>query len=106
MDIGNVIIKYDETGKVVLTQFKPATKTTTVGDKLLEQLKTITGSSDQETIRNNAQLAFASWFNSIVDMELADRDVNEIKTSVVHCEKYDSGMIKVCEIKFTFEKVN
>ena len=103
--IGTAEIEYDENGVVVNAGFKPVMEL--VFDESMKKLlkASVQGDEKEEEIQHNADMILASWFSQISDVELAERDEQEIVSEIVGCEKFDSGKIKICRIQYTFQDV-
>src|SRR5690242_12136542 len=101
-EIGFVTVAYNEIGKVTMSRFEPTIKVE-LTETQLGQLTILKGSDDQKTMEENAQFVFASWFNSMNEIELADRDQYEIVTETIRCDRYPSGSIKTCVMRVVFQ---
>ena len=101
MEIGIVKIEYTKSGDLTSASFHP-TLEISADEKLLTSLSSIPN-EDQESIAKQANIVFSTWFNEINHIELADRSEFQIINKVVECEKYSTGEMKKCVIKFSFE---
>lgn len=104
LEIGTSVTSYNEKGEVTYAQFRPKmildhTK------ELEEQLKTIKSGDAPETLRNNSDVVFAHWFNTLTVIELADREKYKVESEVVHCERHKNGVVMDCYIKYVFKKL-
>lgn len=97
--IGTATIRYDIDNNVISGVFKGALEQK-FDKELLEQL---IPSNDPNVIKNNADMALASWFNKITDIELADREVSQIISSVKKRTYHSNGNIKKCSIDYFLE---
>lgn len=70
-----------------------------------ELLKQLSENKDEVKVKLSADLVLATWFNDILEIELADRDKYEVKSEVITCEKYDSGNVKLCVIDYYFQEI-
>jgi len=95
-EIGIATIRYNEDGTVLSTSFK-ATMEVDISEEML-----ITLGND---IQSHAEMALASLFTQINNIEFADREHQEVVQQPYKCTYYDNGKIKKCEIKFYFKDV-
>lgn len=102
-EIGVATMVYSEEGKILQASFIP-TSQVDLGNDILNQLAEVKN-TDEETIRENANLILGAWFEKQNSIELADRDEYEIVTEPVYSSKYPSGKVKTCIIKFTFKQL-
>lgn len=102
MQIGQAIFNFDEQGKQMSAYFKPTMKVN-VNVNLLENIST---GEDSETIKRNAEVALASWFSKMNEIELADRDEYVLQSEIEECIRYDNGKVKTCVVVFNFLKIN
>lgn len=103
-EIGVVTIDYNEEGVAIHSLFEPTLKIKG-GMSLLEQMEALTATQDPEIIKSNADLVFGNWFNKLSEIELADRDTHEVVSELVECDKYPSGNIKKCVLKYIFREL-
>jgi hypothetical protein len=104
-EIGNVTISYTPEGNVEYAIFDPSIKL--VADKdLLKKLKPLAQAEDSDTIRKNAETVMAAWFMKVDEVELSDRFQYKIHTEVVRCERYTNNKVRLCELKYSLEKVS
>ncbi len=99
-EIGVVTLKYDEKGAVVSSNFEP-TITLEASDSLIEGLSQVKSSEDSSKIINHARNVFSSWFDLMTQIELNDEYT--ITTETLLCEKYESGLVSTCKVKFYYE---
>jgi len=106
LEIGIVTMNYNEDGTVIkeLSHFTPTLKTT-IDTDIEEQLLTIKGENDSETLKHNANAVLAGFFTQITNIELADRSEYVVDSEVVTCEKYPTGGIKTCVLKYYFRRI-
>jgi hypothetical protein len=102
LEIGEAEINYSPSGDVTIAVFTPTMRFVADSD-LLGTLRTI-NRSDEEGIKTSAEIIFSSWFSKMNDIELADRDIFSIVSSVVRCEKWPDGSVKKCVVRFDFQK--
>lgn len=105
LEIGKVTMNYSQKGEMVKekTYFTP-TLNIIITKELEDQLKTIQG-GDQKTVKDNADLLLASWFSTMNEVELNDRQTHRLDSEVVHCETYPDGNVKQCVIKYIFQEI-
>lgn len=102
-EIGIATLNYDTTGNFIGGKFEP-TMTVPVDKNLMDSFSGATCKDGEEAIKQQATNIFASWFQAMNEIELADQEKYEIGTEIVgECEKYEDGTIKSCTIKFTFK---
>lgn len=100
--IGQAIINYDIKGNMLDAVFVPHLPMhvdQALADKISEVVK---GTDDEKTLKHNADMVLASWFNQMTEIELADRNQYDIASTVVKCEKYANDMIKTCILDYNF----
>jgi hypothetical protein len=98
--LGLAVIEYNIEGQVETAQFMGSLDLD-FNKELISQLqagKTI------ENTKLNADMTLAAWFNSITEVEIADRTEVSISSNVVECIKYDTGQIKKCSIEYFLNK--
>lgn len=106
MQIGTANISYNEQGEIVSAIFTPSLELDVNEDEdLLKQLKSIPCTSNEEIIRENAALVLGGWWNQLNQIELADRDKWKMDSEIVACNKWPSGRVQMCSIKFTFRRL-
>lgn len=103
MEIGIVDIRYNAEGKVTDGTFTPTLRAA-VDKKLINQLFSIEKPADEAALRANSELILADWFTRLNDIELADRELYEVKGEVLGCDKYPDGRVQHCRIVFNFVK--
>lgn len=103
--IGTATVKYDEDGKAVFANFVPEMKVELDETSLGRLQKVVDKNKDAEKIRENADVVLSSWFSKMTDIELEDRADYQMISEVVNCEKYPSGQIKVCVLRYMFTNV-
>lgn len=104
VEIGRVVLKYNEEGKVVETHFEP-TMRIQADQTLLNQLETIKADKDDKIVKANADLVFANWFNKMNEIELADREKYEVASEITECKKDTKGLVRVCSIRYIFKEI-
>lgn len=102
MQIGKAIFNFNEQGKQVSAYFMP-TMRVNVNVSLLENIST---GQSSEIIKKNAEVALASWFAKMNEIELADRDEWKIESVVDTCTNYSSGGVRMCVVAFNLVKIN
>lgn len=102
--VGVVTIKYNENGDTVYANFQPEAQEYTNPD-FMHSLLGIPASSESEMIKTNAQHLLVKYFTKINDMDMADHFEYGFVGDVIQCDRYDSGQVKECKIKFTFKKI-
>lgn len=100
--IGTATLLFTEAGTVETAMFTPeAMSIPFMGPDLR-----LTGTfEDVEQIHNKADEVFATWFNRMNEIELADREKYTIKSNLVQCDKFTSGKPQFCKIEYVFEKL-
>lgn len=99
--IGTVVMVYDEQGNPMTgSSFVPSI---TLNEGSTTELTNIKGAT-AEDIKVNADLVMANWFNSISNIELADREEWQIVSEIARCEKYPSGSPYLCIIDYHQQK--
>lgn len=101
-EIGIVTVNYDSEGTVISATFKPTMEIEFDND-LLEQLRNTKSPTEPETVQQNAELALGAWFSKVNEIELADRELYDLVTEVVYCDKHDNGNVATCAIRFIFK---
>jgi uncharacterized protein YdeI (YjbR/CyaY-like superfamily) len=104
LEIGITTIEYNEDTTVKIAKFTP-TMEVSIPDELLQKLKESGEWKDPEKLKENSDFIFASWFSKMNDIELADREVSEIVSEIIVCEKYPNGNIKKCSMKYIFKEI-
>ena len=102
-EIGVATILYSEDGKPLSSYFKP-TVMFSADTKMLDQLSNVEG-PDAESVKTNSELVMGAWFSNLNDIELADREEFSVVGEVLQCDKYQSGKIKRCSVKFVLKKL-
>ena len=104
--IGKVTILYDKLGGVIATSFLPSeTKfnATTLVEKL--RLSTDGVNSNEDQLKSLSDATFAAWFNSMNEIELADRDQYEVVGEKIECKRFPNGKIEKCIIEYSLQKL-
>lgn len=99
--IGTAVIRYDVNNNIISGVFKGELKQK-FNEELIKQLQP---SNDLDIIKNNADMALASWFNKITEIEIADREKTRIISNVKKRTYYSNGNIKKCEIDYYLETI-
>lgn len=103
--IGQVTISYTETGVPSFAGFKPIMEIKLSGGELLEKLSEFQhDKNSREHVEESASLVFATWFNKMNEIELADREKFEIVARTIDCQTYLKGNVKLCVINFVFKE--
>lgn len=103
-EIGVTTLEYDDAGNLITSYFEPTMKVV-VDETLLKAIKEVKNSEDSESIKQHAEVALASWFSKMNEIELADRDEWTISSEVKHCEKWPNNKVKKCVIQFEFKRL-
>lgn len=104
-EIGVAILHYNEDGSFKTAEFKP-TIIVKIDSKMMDELFNIETQKGEDIVKEQANNVFATWFQRMNDIELADREKYKIVTELVApCERYDSGIISKCSIKFIFKEI-
>lgn len=103
MKIGIANLDYDTTGKVINAKFVPSIKR--IHNDVINRLKEVKGSTDDQTIKSQAENLLSDYFNSINEIELADREKYKIVSTIKKCVKHLNGVVKRCEILFEFNLI-
>jgi hypothetical protein len=96
--IGQASIEYNN-GNVVKASFTP-TLQVDFQQSFLEQLKSHLKVKDSEAIQYNTDLVLAGWFNTITNIELADREELQIISENVECDKDLDGYVTLCVLDY------
>lgn len=102
MNIGIVTLYYNEDGSFQTGDFAPEGITVN-SDELLDRLK-FTDGEDRDTTVSQSQMILAMWFDRNNHVELANREITEIVSTVLECEKWDNGNVRVCKIEFKLKQ--
>lgn len=102
-EIGIVIIEYDQNGKVTST-FKPTIEIKDCQNVEQQIQEKLMPSNDPNVVSGLAETIFSKWFNLMTNIELNDN--YNISHSVKNCEKYENGLVKICEIAFYYEDIS
>jgi hypothetical protein len=102
MQVGKAVFNFDEQGKQTSAYFMPTMKVN-VNTNLLQDI--CVGES-ADVIKSNAEIALASWFNQMNEIELADREQYTLKSEVETCTKYSNGKVRMCVVVFNFLKIS
>lgn len=103
-EIGVVTINYGLTGDPTFATFTPTAKVR-AGKELLQELGKFEPTRDPEKIKEDAAKIFGEWWAVMNKVELADRNLYQIKSDVGRCVKVQNGTVKSCEVRFTFEPI-
>lgn len=115
--IGKSIVTYDEQGNAKDMTFTPAAMTLnslaiwnkTPGEILEQISKAILdgtkGDEGREAVKQGAEVALATWYNHMNEIELADRSKYEIVSEMEECEEYENGGVKKCGMMFYFREL-
>lgn len=76
------------------------------GDQILERMKFIDAGQSGDELANHAKVVLAGFFSRANEIELADREKYEILPTVIECQKWPSGTVKKCVIRFTLKSKN
>lgn len=104
-EIGIATLSYTQSGEFINATFKP-TMVISVDDNLMKNFEAIDCNKGEQKVKEQAQNVFASWFQAMNDIELADREQYEITTNHAGQTKYwGNGKIKEVSIKFIFKPI-
>jgi len=103
VEIGYATVEYDENGKAKGASFNPTMKVK-LGSLELKGLMSVSANNTDAFLRN-AETVFASFFNKMNEIELADRSEYQIKSEQTLCERWPNGNVKICQVKFTFQRL-
>ncbi len=102
-EIGTVTMQYSETGKLVSAIFKPTLKIE-LSDEVKSNLeKNISKPEESDILKFNADFVLGTFFAKMTEIELADREKQEIVSEVVTCTKYPSEQTRLCVLKYYFQ---
>lgn len=102
-EIGIVTLYYNEDGSFKTADFRPTMKIT-IHSELMNELFSIETQKGEDIVKEQANSVFATWFQRMNDIELADREKYEIATEMVApCERYENGVVSKCEMRFIFK---
>lgn len=106
MEIGTVTITYSANGTIINseTYFTPSMQVSVSQENLLNEFMKITEKTDSEILKQNADLVIASWFSKMNEIELDERPGNGISSELIRCEKYSTGQIRKCVIRYNYSK--
>jgi len=103
IEIGTVITQYNEAGELLSAKFVP-TLTIELSNEIKKDLEqNISKSEESDVIKFNADFVLGTFFAKMTEIELADREKQEIVSEVVYCAKYQSGKVKYCVLKYYFQ---
>jgi hypothetical protein len=102
-EIGTVTTSYNQEGEAITIEFKSSMYIKS-NENLLKQLRTVKSADDIQVLQTNSDLAVASWFSKITEIELTDPSEGQITSEIVSCDKYPNGKIQTCVLKYTFRK--
>lgn len=100
MNVGIVTLQYTEAGILDSYDFKSDIQL----PKEFEIDKLLVGDKI-EKIKATADLVMATWFNRVAEIELADRTEYTLVGETVMCDKYASGAVKACQIRYFLRPV-
>ncbi len=103
IEIGVVSVLYSPTWNVLDASFEPTMKHE-LDEKCLTQLKSISSDKDKDVIKSNAELVFASWFEKMNEIELADREKFEIVSRVLTKSLVEADKNWRVKILFSFKE--
>lgn len=110
MNIGVVTMKYAQDGSSLDSYFKPTMKVH-IAENIAKALavsmveRSLTP-NDPTIVKEKADLVLASFFSKMTEIELAERDEYEIKSEIVNCTKWPNGNVRLCQIQYSFVKIN
>lgn len=104
-EIGVAVLNYDGNGAFVNATFTP-----TIGVEMdakdMEFFKKVDCNQSEDNIKAEAEAVFATWFQSLNEVELADREFYTIATELTRpCEYWDNGKIKSVSPRFIFKQL-
>lgn len=100
--IGTVTIEYNRSGVVTSHKFNPLIKVDN-SQELRRELKNVNG-ENADVLKHNADVIVAAWFSKVNQVELEDREQYSVESEVIACEKYNTGGIKKCVLKYFLKK--
>lgn len=107
-EIGIATLHYDKKGHYNGGGFEP-TMQIEISQGLMSELTGVCIDGEDkiaehvnQKIRDQADMVFATWFQKMNEIELADRSQYEIGTEVTHCSKYPNGKIRSVKLRFVF----
>ncbi len=104
-EIGIVTLYYNEDGSFKTADFIP-TMQITVTSELMNELFNVETQKGEDVVKEQANNVFATWFQRMNEIELADREKYEIATELAApCERYDNGVISKCSMRFVFKNL-
>lgn len=103
IEIGTVTTQYNEAGQLLSARFEPTLKIELSSEIKKDLEHNISKSEESEVIKFNADFVLGAFFAKITEIELADREKQEIVSEVAHCAKYSSGKVKSCVLKYYFQ---
>lgn len=101
--IGIVTISYDQDGKILNTSFQSEIELDKSG--LLNELIKINCTNEAEKIQLQADIVVASWFNEVSSIEIADKFEYKVQSTLLECDKFDSGRVKTCKMLYKLVKL-
>lgn len=103
-EIGVSELSFDRDGKLVYGHFNPTMQIKV--DNISDFITGIDCKDEDANIINKATQVFATWFQRMNDIELADRSQFEISTQFIEpCERWDNGIVKLAKIRFVFKHI-
>lgn len=103
-EIGIATLLYNEDETPLCAHFKPTMDIKMGSREILEMADQVDCTGKDHEILNQANGVFATWFQRMNDVELADRSQYEIAAEFIKpCERWENGKIKGCNIRFVFK---
>lgn len=97
-EIGVVSVIYNEDGEVVSASFEPNKKVEFDNTVLTQMVKLKTSSAEE--VRTHTDFVLGAWFSKMTNIELADPSLYKIESEVVSCDKFPSGNVQKCVIRY------
>lgn len=103
-EIGVATLNYSVDGEFETAQFSPTMKVDVSSELMQELIDSVDCKNEDEVVKNQAFGVFASWFQKMNEIELADRAQYEVAAELVApCERWENGQVKQCQIRFIFK---
>lgn len=103
LEIGVATISYNEQGVSIAAGFESSVKISAANaTPLLQELQSISGTSKENIVIEQANLLVGEFFQTIDKIDLADREKFEVVGDKISCTKHANGNIKEVKVKYYF----